>query len=71
MLVQADRDDVGADSGAVSAPAWLAHATRTSTASGHRDRHLADTGRVSRCGGVALRLSTGIADTGYLRQRHL
>ena len=33
VLVQADRDDVGADSGAVSTPAWLAHATRTSTAS--------------------------------------
>ena len=32
VLVQADRDDVGADSGAVSTPAWLAHATSTSTA---------------------------------------
>ena len=41
VLVQADRDDVGADSGAVSTPAWLAHATRTSTASCHRDLHLA------------------------------
>ena len=41
VLVQADRDDVGADSGAVSTPAWLAHATRTSTASRQRDLHLA------------------------------
>ena len=41
VLVQADRDDVGADSGAVSTPAWLAHATKTSTASCHRDLHLA------------------------------
>ena len=41
VLVQADRDDVGADSGAVSTPAWLAHATRTSTAGCHRDLHLA------------------------------
>ena len=39
--VQADRDDIGADSGAVSAPAWLAHATRTTTSSRHRDLHLA------------------------------
>ena len=41
VLVQADRDDVGADSGAVSTPAWLAHATGTSTAACHRDLHLA------------------------------
>jgi hypothetical protein len=41
VLVQADRDDVGADSGAVSTPAWLAHATKTTTASCHRDLHLA------------------------------
>lgn len=41
VLVQADRDDVGVDSGAVSTPAWLAHATRTSTASRQRDLHLA------------------------------
>ena len=27
LLVQADRDGVGAESGAVSTPAWLAHAT--------------------------------------------
>ena len=32
VLVQADRDDVGAESGAVSTAAWLAHATKTSTA---------------------------------------
>jgi hypothetical protein len=47
VLVQADRDDVGAASGAVSTPAWLAHATRTSTAGRYRDLHLAtrlDTG---------------------------
>ena len=41
VLVQADRDGVGADSGAVSTPAWLAHATKTTTASCHRDLHLA------------------------------
>ena len=32
VLVQADRDQVGADSGATSTPAWLAHATKTTTA---------------------------------------
>lgn len=41
VLVQADRDDVGEDSGAVSTPAWLADATRTTTAACHRDLHLA------------------------------
>jgi hypothetical protein len=41
LLLQAERDDIGAASGAVSAPAWLAHATRTTTASRHRDLHLA------------------------------
>ena len=41
VLVQADRDGIGADSGAVSTPAWLAHATRTTGASCHRDLHLA------------------------------
>ena len=42
VLVQADRDGVGADSGAAtSTPAWLAHATKTTTASCHRDLHLA------------------------------
>ena len=41
VLLQADRDDVGADSGAVSGPAWFAHATRTTSVSRHRDLHLA------------------------------
>ena len=41
LLLQAERDDIGADSGAVSAPAWLAHATRTTIAGRHRDLHLA------------------------------
>jgi hypothetical protein len=41
LLLQADRDGVGAASGATSTPAWLAHATRTTTASCHRDLHLA------------------------------
>lgn len=41
LLVQADRDGVGGDSGAVSTPAWLAHATKSTTASCHRDLHLA------------------------------
>ena len=41
LLLQGERDDIGADSGAVSAPAWLAHATRTTTSSRHRDLHLA------------------------------
>jgi hypothetical protein len=41
VLLQGERDDIGADSGAVSAPAWMAHATRTTTASRHRDLHLA------------------------------
>ena len=41
LLVQADRDGVGAESGATSTPAWLAHATRTTTTSRHRDLHLA------------------------------
>ena len=41
LLVQADRDGVGADSGATSTPAWLAHATKTTTTSRHRDLHLA------------------------------
>ncbi len=40
LLVQADRDGVGADSGATSTPAWLAHATKTTTAGRHRDLHL-------------------------------
>ena len=41
LLVQADRDGVGADSGATSTPAWLAHATRTTTSARYRDLHLA------------------------------
>jgi hypothetical protein len=41
VLLQADRDDVGADSGAVGTAAWLAHETSTSTASRQRDLHLA------------------------------
>ncbi len=41
LLVQADRDRVGADSGATSTPAWLAHATKTTTAARSRDLHLA------------------------------
>jgi hypothetical protein len=41
VLVQADRDDVGADSGATSTPAWLAHATKTSRTAAFRDLHLA------------------------------
>ena len=41
VLVQADRDDVGAESGAVSTPAWLAHATRSASTTCHRDLHLA------------------------------
>ncbi len=41
LLVQADRDGVGADSGATSTPAWLAHATKTTTTARHRDLHLA------------------------------
>jgi hypothetical protein len=61
VLVQADRDDVGADSGAVSTPAWLAHATRTSTASCHRDLHLA--GKLdSRFGQTRAALAAGVID---------
>ena len=41
VLVQADRDGVGADSGATSTPAWLAHATRTSRTAAFADLHLA------------------------------
>jgi hypothetical protein len=41
VLLQGQRDDIGADSGAVSAPAWLAHATKTTTLSRHRELHLA------------------------------
>ena len=41
VLVAADRNQVGADSGATSTPAWLAHATRTSRSAAFRDLHLA------------------------------
>jgi hypothetical protein len=41
LLVQADRDGVGADSGATSTPAWLAHATKITSAGCHRALHLA------------------------------
>lgn len=41
VLVQADRDQVGADSGATSTPAWLAHATKTTTPGRFQDLHLA------------------------------
>lgn len=41
LLVQADRDQVGADSGATSTPAWLAHATKTTRQAAFRDLHLA------------------------------
>ena len=41
VLVQADRDGIGADSGATSTPAWVAHATKTTTAGRFRDLHLA------------------------------
>ncbi len=63
LLVQADRDGVGADSGATSTPAWLAHATKTTTTARYRDLHLASKldetftqtrdgvgGRADRCG---------------------
>ena len=41
VLVAADNNQVGADSGATSTPAWLAHATRTSRTAAFRDLHLA------------------------------
>ena len=41
VLASADRNEVGADSGATSTPAWFAHATRTTTAAGFRDLRLA------------------------------
>ena len=61
VLVQADRDDVGADSGAVSTPAWLAHATRTSTAGCHRELHLAAK-LDSRFGQTRAALAAGVID---------
>ncbi|MGN6578303.1 MAG: DUF222 domain-containing protein, partial [Nocardioides sp.] len=41
LLAQADRDQVGADSGATSTPAWLAHQTKTGRAARFADLHLA------------------------------
>ena len=41
VLVAAERNQVGADSGATSTPAWLAHATKTSRSAAFRDLHLA------------------------------
>ena len=41
VLVDADRNQVGADSGATSTPAWLAHATKTTRTAAFRDLHLA------------------------------
>ena len=41
LVLQGERDGIGEASGAVSAAAWLAHATRTTTAGRHRDLHLA------------------------------
>ena len=41
VYLQADRDGVGAESGATSTPAWLADATKTTSAGCHRDLHLA------------------------------
>ena len=42
VLAAADHNKVGADSGATSMPAWLAHATRSSRADCFRDLHLAE-----------------------------
>ena len=41
VLVDADRNQVGADSGATSTPAWLAHETKTTRTAAFRDLHLA------------------------------
>ena len=41
VLVAADRNQVGAESGATSTPAWVAHATHTTRAAAFRDLHLA------------------------------
>ncbi|QWZ07144.1 HNH endonuclease [Nocardioides panacis] len=61
VLVQADRDDIAADSGAVDTAAWLAHATGTSTASRHRDLHLA-TALDDRFGRTRAALAAGVID---------
>jgi hypothetical protein len=42
VLGQADRDQVGADSGATSTPAWFAHETKTGRAARFADLHLAE-----------------------------
>jgi hypothetical protein len=42
MLGQADRDQVGADTGATSTPAWFAHETKTGRAARFADLHLAE-----------------------------
>jgi hypothetical protein len=42
VLAAADHNKVGADSGATSTPAWLAHQTRTTRAACFRDLHLAE-----------------------------
>jgi hypothetical protein len=42
VLAAADRNQVGADSGATSTPAWLAHATRATRQACFRDLHLAE-----------------------------
>src|SRR5215217_2580239 len=61
LLLQGERDDIGADSGAVSAPAWLAHATKTTTSSRHRDLHLA-TKLDGQFGATREALATGLID---------
>ncbi len=42
VLLQADRDRVGAESGATSTPAWFAHETKTSRSARFADLHLAE-----------------------------
>jgi hypothetical protein len=42
VLAAADRNQVGAESGATSTPAWLAHATATTRLACFRDLHLAE-----------------------------
>jgi hypothetical protein len=42
LLAQADRDQVGAETGATSTPAWLAHETKTGRAARFADLHLAE-----------------------------
>lgn len=61
VLLQAERDGIGAESGAVSAPAWFAHATKTTTASRYRDLHLA-TGLDARFPATRRALAAGLID---------